>query len=364
MTEEKQAGSEKYTAKVYSQEWARTRHTNLQRSKTTNKYRVFAHVGGKLVKKVLGLMSENAALKKRDEVLSAARHRLGVSQDARNVTLGALAAVYAANVESDYQLKASSKKYRGETLQQIKDTWPGFDLKPVEAVKESDVKAWAVRAGKRYSATRFNGSLETLRGVFQIGVTMGAITANPALSVDRIPVRVTPNQLPSNEDVQKVLEYLGASDRRKRTLILAKLYYYTGARPFELTFVKKSDVQLERGIVWLRETKNGEPRPVPIFNEAKPIFELLLNDYPGTGPFIPIKTINKSLAKACKAVKVPHMCPYDFRHLFATRCIESGVDVKTLATWMGHKDGGELALTRYAQTRDEHSKKMAEKVRF
>jgi len=32
------------------------------------------------------------------------------------------------------------------------------------------------------------------------------------------------------------------------------------------------------------------------------------------------------------------------RHLFATRCIESGVDIPTVSRWLGHKDGGALAM--------------------
>jgi len=31
-------------------------------------------------------------------------------------------------------------------------------------------------------------------------------------------------------------------------------------------------------------------------------------------------------------------CP--LRHLFATRCIENGVDIPTVSRWLGHQDGG------------------------
>jgi integrase len=35
------------------------------------------------------------------------------------------------------------------------------------------------------------------------------------------------------------------------------------------------------------------------------------------------------------------------RHLFATRCIETGVDIPTVSRWLGHKDGGGLAMKVY-----------------
>jgi len=38
-----------------------------------------------------------------------------------------------------------------------------------------------------------------------------------------------------------------------------------------------------------------------------------------------------------------------FRHIFATTCIESGVDIPTVAGWLGHNDGGLLAMRTYGQ---------------
>src|SRR5688572_30229441 len=43
---------------------------------------------------------------------------------------------------------------------------------------------------------------------------------------------------------------------------------------------------------------------------------------------------------AAKKVGIHHLTHHDLRHLFATRCIESGVDIPTVSRWLGHKDGG------------------------
>ena len=53
-------------------------------------------------------------------------------------------------------------------------------------------------------------------------------------------------------------------------------------------------------------------------------------------------------------------CP----HLFATRCIESGVDIPTVSRWLGHKDGGGLAMKVYGHLRNQHSASMAKLVNF
>jgi integrase len=53
---------------------------------------------------------------------------------------------------------------------------------------------------------------------------------------------------------------------------------------------------------------------------------------------------------------------HDFRHLFATRCIASGVDIPTVSRWLGHADGGALAMRTYGHLRQEHSQAQAAKV--
>ena len=46
-------------------------------------------------------------------------------------------------------------------------------------------------------------------------------------------------------------------------------------------------------------------------------------------------------------------------HTFITRAIERGVDVKVIAQWQGHRDGGKLILDTYSHVRLEHNERMA-----
>jgi integrase len=50
--------------------------------------------------------------------------------------------------------------------------------------------------------------------------------------------------------------------------------------------------------------------------------------------------------------------------MFATRAIESGVDVPTVARWLGHRDGGTLLMRTYSHLLNEHSQAMAAKMNF
>ena len=72
----------------------------------------------------------------------------------------------------------------------------------------------------------------------------------------------------------------------------------------------------------------------------------------------------KSIDAACQRASVARVTHHDFRHLFATVCIESGVDIPTVAAWLGHNDGGALAMKTYGHLRADHSQLAAQKVKF
>ena len=70
------------------------------------------------------------------------------------------------------------------------------------------------------------------------------------------------------------------------------------------------------------------------------------------------------MTNAAQKVGMARITHHDLRHLFATTCIESGTDIPTVSRWLGHKDGGVLAMKTYGHLRDGHSQASAAKVRF
>jgi len=46
--------------------------------------------------------------------------------------------------------------------------------------------------------------------------------------------------------------------------------------------------------------------------------------------------------------------------MFVVRAIERGVDIKVIAEWQGHRDGGKLILATYSHVRAVHSNRMAQ----
>ena len=87
-------------------------------------------------------------------------------------------------------------------------------------------------------------------------------------------------------------------------------------------------------------------------------------DEPVDTPIMRVNECQKSMDRAAKIVGMERITHHDLRHFFATICIESGVDIPTVSRWMGHKDGGGLAMKVYGHLRDEQSAAQAQRVRF
>ena len=113
-------------------------------------------------------------------------------------------------------------------------------------------------------------------------------------------------------------------------------------------------------------TKNWEVRRIPIIPDMETLLKRMEMEQPTphTGKLLEVVECPISLEKACAIIGIPKLRHHDLRHLFATRCIESGVDIPTVARWLGHKDGGALAMRTYGHLRNEHSQAMAQKVKF
>ncbi|MDC0276757.1 hypothetical protein OAL00_07470, partial [Verrucomicrobiales bacterium] len=61
----------------------------------------------------------------------------------------------------------------------------------------------------------------------------------------------------------------------------------------------------------------------------------------------------------CKTAQLPHFTHHSLRHFFVSNAIEVGVDFKSIAAWIGHKDGGILVAQTYGHLREAHSQQMA-----
>jgi len=107
-------------------------------------------------------------------------------------------------------------------------------------------------------------------------------------------------------------------------------------------------------------------RKIPLNPALKQLLEGLRHgqDPKPTDRICQVSECQKSLDRACKLTGCKRITHHDLRHYFVTKCLQSGVDVFTLAKWVGHRDNGKLLLKVYSHLQAEHSQAMAGKVSF
>lgn len=169
----------------------------------------------------------------------------------------------------------------------------------------------------------------------------------------------------STEDFARLCAELVKS-RRSHGELVVRFLAQTGLRINEARQVDWVHVRADCISIDAETKKNGRSRVVPFIPGTMELLDRLrLVTDPAAvkrGRVLPQAACKTALLRACAVVGLPALAHHDFRHLFATRAIESGVDVPTVARWLGHRDGGALLAKRYFHLLDEHSRRMAAKV--
>ena len=350
-----------------STSWTKTRYANLVRYAPSGKYFIRAKVNGKLIRESLKTDVETVARLKLADRLTELRNQPAIRSTAK-MTFGEAAELFKVDIQNDRELKQLSKAYRKDTLAAILRTWPEVDKMEIRRITTKDCEQWAAKYVEDYSPSRFNGTLQTLKAVFQRAIQEGALASNPAKDIPAESVKQKELTLPNHDQFLRVLELMDANPNAEHAGDLARLLAFSGMRKSEARNLTWADVDFDRGQIRVKGdpeegTKNGECRTVPMIEDLRALLERLRKP-DATGRIIPLNECRYSLEAACEAAGAPRITHHDLRHLFATRCIESGVDIPTVSRWLGHKDGGALAMKTYGHLRDEHSAAMAQKVSF
>jgi integrase len=262
--------------------------------------------------------------------------------------------------------------YKREILDQIDRTWKDFRKFPLADLTEDGLKGWVVAHRKKYSPTRTNGALTVIREICDLAVRKKFVTkeawdgAKGGLVF--VPLVKHSLQLPEPAQVEMLRNEVYMRCQRRGTLggWLFDFLLFSGCRIDSASSALWEDVHWGAGELRFRKAKRGE-YTIPLFPQLKDLLERLREEYPDAQPtdrILPTISLQTVLTSACRAVKVPHMSHHTLRHLFATRCIEAGVDIPTVSRWLGHKDGGALAMKTYGHLRQTHSQQQAATVDF
>lgn len=368
-----------------------TNVTNLLRNRQSGIYYARVRVNGKQKWKSLETKLPTVAKLKLADFAKQVRAQgvvaaTGTAADGLGETdVGAFIAIYRERLRNDPKLAPATKSRRDIAIKALLKTWPGVENLDARRVTPKACKEWAARAlrlgtgfvapnaktvRKGMSPSAFNKCVEVLRAVFEIARESGAAYLNPAAEVDRAKLSAKRLELPTLDQFHAIVKSVSEAGARqsKDCADMVRILAYSGARLNEAAALRWSHVDTPNNRITIPGTKSGSSyRTIPIF---PPLAALLAEMKGRRGPepdsaaILGVNECKGALTTACKAVGTKRITHHDLRHLFATRCIESGVDIPTLSRWLGHSDGGALAMRVYGHLTQEHSQQQATKVQF
>jgi integrase len=385
--------------------WETTATANLLRHKGgTFYFRV--QVAGK--RKLVSLRTKKLSVAKlraaAEQTTAIQARESGQRAEEGIATVGDLIRIYSERFEADSDIGLAAKRSRREQVQRIKRTWPDIATTAPRRITFQDIVGWANRLHanatqaprpfyktqrKGYSAEVVNKTLEALRRILQIGIEKGVLSINPfeqrnGQKSARKKVAPKKLELPPIETMERLFAAIGTPPARaladsrpipalescaKDSEELARGMAYTGMRLAEAQAFAWEDVGEKEITVRGTKTETSAGRKVPIV----PAMDRLLagmrqrreaKNWSTSGQVFRVSECQKSINRACAELKINRLTHHDCRHYFATTCIHSGVDVPTVSKWLGHADGGALAMRTYCNNNPDHSLAAASKVSF
>jgi integrase len=297
-------------------------------------------------------------------------------------------------------LRPNTKEYREAGIKLVLRSWEGIEALNVRRITSAMVESWLrrfkanavpyvpcgaktpARNSTGASVTTIKCALDAVRHVLDVAVGAGHLYANPARNVAltnvargmfksarREKAERGSSRPPTREEflcLVDAVQNAGVANC-KAAADYVRFIAYCGARKNEAAHVLWSDVDFTDEIIRLRVTKNGEERSVPMTGEMNVLLLRMRERNHATAlenAVLLVKDAQGFITSACRRLGIPRFTPHSLRHLFGTACLESGVDVRTVAKWLGHKDNGALLLKVYAHVRRKHESEMIRRVSF
>jgi integrase len=361
-------------------DWTKTPYANLVRYEPSQKYFARIRVKGKLILKSLKTTTLSVAKLRLADFEKAERARAASVEAVAEgkMTFGDCLEVFKTRLAGDPSAKPKTREYYQYRIMALLESWHDLEKLDVSKITRAQCLEWGSRNATQCSSSSHNHTVSLLRKVFEIAMESGARYDNPGLAAKRVKEHTTKSiVLPSLEQFGKMVEAIrtGGSGFSKPASELVEFLAYGGFRIGEAKHITWADCNFERGEIIVRgdpETglkgRNvGETRIVSMISDMRLLLERMRADRQNESPETPVMRVyecQKSINRASKILGIKRITHHDLRHLFATRCIESNVDIPTVSRWLGHKDGGALAMKTYGHLRNEHSKRMAGLVTF
>jgi integrase len=258
--------------------------------------------------------------------------------------------------------KPKTRWHKALVMRRVLEAWPTrAEDTPIAKIKPSDCAAWL--SSFNFSPRNHNGHSRILRALFGLAMHDKVLSENPAEHLKKVkvprPIRLTPSfqqfqMIVANVRAQK----FNGHDPQESANFLEFLGL-AGLGQAEARSLTRSDVDFEAGRIVTFRHKTSTGFAIPLYPQVRPLLERVCAGKRHDERLFSIRDAKRALAASCRRLNFPRFSQRSLRRMFVTMAIERGIDVKTIASFQGHKDGGALILKTYSHIRPEHAQAMA-----
>jgi integrase len=259
--------------------------------------------------------------------------------------------------------KAATIERKTLIVRRIKTDWPTGPLTQVAQIKPSHVRAWLAR----YASTpaTHNLHLAAIKEILSRALDDGLIAFNPAAKLKPIKLERPIRKTPSFDEFKAIVASIRSQEFNghdaDESADFVEFLGLAGLGQAEASALTWPDVDWQREQITTFRHKTKSGFTIPLYPQLRSLLERRYSQKrQGDDDVFRIQNAKKAIAAACKRLKLPPFSHRSFRRMFITRAIEKGVDVKVIAEWQGHKDGGKLILDTYSHVNRVHSRRMAQ----
>lgn len=230
-----------------------------------------------------------------------------------------------------------------------------FGGKYLNEITVMDVNKFKTERAQQVSVATTNRALSLLKSMFNRAVEWDKTKNNPVRKIKLFKENNKRLRFLEQEEITKLLS--NCSNHLYPIVIVA---INTGMRKGEILSLKWHDIDFQRDVAHLLNTKSGEKREIPLNETAKRTL-IAIPKHPDS-PYIfcnkngePYGDIKKSFLTAIGKSGIINFHFHDLRHTFASHLVMSGIDLNTVRELLGHHS---LDMTlRYSHLSPDHKKR-------
>jgi len=231
-------------------------------------------------------------------------------------------------------------------------------------IKSTDISSTLSSLPRQLSNATINRYRAAISVVFSYAYQHHDLAENPVRKIPSLPENNGRTRYLSDNERTALLQSCRASEWGKLYLIVL-MAITTGARKGELLNLTFQDIDFNRNTAYVKTTKNGEPRVLPLTDDVIIELDKFKHQNPRLIFNSEIKPIvyydfYKLWKKALDQANIDNFRFHDLRHTCASYLAQSGASLLEIADVLGHK---EIQMTkRYSHLCIDHKSKLINKI--